>query len=159
MHGAATPRPVWVVGAALILIAGCATTASIGRPTPPTASPRLGSEESGLASWYGRAHHGRRTASDEVFDMHALTAAHRTLPFGTRVRVTHAETGRAVEVRINDRGPWKDGRVIDLSYEAARRLGAVAAGVVPVTVRVIGLPDGTREPLSGGAPHPASRSR
>lgn len=175
MGGAAIPPPTWVWGVALVLLAGCGTTASAVRSTPssrlpaplaprPEAAPPavLGREESGQGSWYGRPHHGRRTASDEVFDMHALTAAHRTLPFGTRVRVTHVTTGRAVEVRINDRGPWRGGRIIDVSYAAAQRLGAVGAGIFPVTVRVVALPDGTREaPAAGGrtTPQPASRAR
>jgi rare lipoprotein A len=120
--------------AVLALSAACAT----GRGGGPPA--RVGAEQSGEASWYGNPHHGRRTASGEVFDMHQLTAAHRSLPFGTRVEVTHAETGRSVEVRINDRGPHVRGRIIDLSYAAARALGAVVAGVVPVRLRVLFVP-------------------
>ncbi|HSX93546.1 MAG TPA: septal ring lytic transglycosylase RlpA family protein [Hydrogenophaga sp.] len=88
----------------------------------------------GLASWYGEPHHGRRTANGEVFDMNTLTAAHKTLPFGTRVRVENPATGQAVVVRINDRGPFKPGRVIDLSREAAERIGLVKAGVGPVVL-------------------------
>src|SRR5207244_773422 len=82
--------------------------------------PRTG--WTGTASWYGEAHHRKKTASGEPFDMHALTAAHRTLPFGTRVLVTNLANGRAVEVRINDRGPVVRDRIIDLSYGAARAL-------------------------------------
>jgi rare lipoprotein A len=91
----------------------------------------------GQASWYGRPHHGRRTASGETYDMHKLTAAHRTLPLGTRVLVTNLENGRTVEVRINDRGPFVVNRVLDLSYAAARRLGALEDGVIPVRLRVL----------------------
>ena len=91
-----------------------------------------------MASWYGRQHHGKRTASGEPYDMNALTAAHRSLPLGTRVVVTNLDNGRSIEVRINDRGPYTDGRVIDLSYAAARRLGAVGAGVVRVGLKVVG---------------------
>jgi rare lipoprotein A len=93
--------------------------------------------EKGKASWYGKAHHGQRTASGERFDMHALTAAHRTLPFGTIVRVTDLKSGRSVNVRINDRGPIRRDRVIDLSYEAARKLGMVARGTARVEITVI----------------------
>jgi rare lipoprotein A len=90
--------------------------------------------ERGVASWYGAQHHGRRTASGEVFDMNALTAAHKTLPFGTRVRVHNPASGQAVVVRINDRGPFTPGRVIDLSRAAADRIGLIRAGVAPVVV-------------------------
>lgn len=86
------------------------------------------------ASWYGAEHHGKRTASGEPFDMHALTAAHPTLPFGTRVVVTNLANGRRVTVRINDRGPFVPGRGIDLSYAAARALRAIGRGVVPVRI-------------------------
>jgi rare lipoprotein A len=92
----------------------------------------------GLASWYGRFHHGLRTASGEIFDMGELTAAHRTLPLGSRLRVTNLENGRTVRVRVNDRGPYIDGRVVDLSREAARVLGMVGRGVVPVRLDVVG---------------------
>jgi rare lipoprotein A len=76
--------------------------------------------------------------------MYKLTAAHPTLELGTRVLVTHRDTGRSVEVRINDRGPFKRGRILDLSYAAAQRVGAVGPGVIPVRLVVVGLPDGTR---------------
>ena len=100
----------------------------------------LGWQQNGRASWYGAQHHGRETASGVVFDMHQLTAAHRTLPFGTRVRVTNLLNGRVVEVLINDRGPVIAGRMIDLSYAAARAIGAVGAGVFPVSLEVLALP-------------------
>jgi len=95
-----------------------------------------------MASWYGRPHHGRPTATGEIFDMYALTAAHPSLPLGTRVRVTNLKNGRSVDVRVNDRGPIAPGRSIDLSYAAARQLGAVSDGVVPVRIRVIAPPGG-----------------
>lgn len=88
----------------------------------------------GMASWYGTRFHGRRTASGEAFDQHELTAAHKTLPFGTRVRVRHATTGKEVTVRINDRGPFTKGRVIDLSRAAATAIGLIQTGVAPVLV-------------------------
>lgn len=121
---------------ALILLAACA-----GRHPPatgrPPAPPPGGLQLEGFASWYGRDFHGRRTASGERFDMHDLTAAHRTLPFGTRVRVTNLENGSSVKVRINDRGPFVEGRIIDLSYGAARKIGMVRAGVVRVRLRLL----------------------
>ena len=88
-------------------------------------------------SFHSRGVHGQRTASGERFDMHALTAAHRTLPFGTIVRVTDLRSGRSVNVRINDRGPFRRDRIIDLSYEAARKLGVVARGTARVEITVV----------------------
>ena len=88
--------------------------------------------QAGMASWYGPGFHGRRTANGERFNTHALTAAHRTLPFGSRVRVTNKTNGRSIVVRINDRGPFVGGRVIDLSNASARAIGV--AGVTQVVV-------------------------
>jgi rare lipoprotein A len=96
-----------------------------------------GGAQYGLASWYGRDFNGRPTASGEIFDMYAYTAAHRDLPFGTRVRVTNEANGRSVVVRINDRGPWVEGRILDLSYAAAKALGMLEAGVVRVRLEVL----------------------
>jgi rare lipoprotein A len=97
-----------------------------------------GLAEEGLASWYGGKFQGRRTASGEIFDTHRLTAAHRSLPFGTRVLVTSLENGRSVEVRINDRGPFVAGRIIDLSLAAARAIGLAGRGVAAVRLEVLG---------------------
>jgi len=99
--------------------------------------PWTGYKEKGIASWYGGAFHGRRSASGEVFDQNAMTAAHRKLPFDTIVRVRNLRNGRAVVVRINDRGPFVRGRIIDLSREAARQLGMVRDGIVPVRIKVM----------------------
>jgi len=96
---------------------------------PPQSRPAT---ETGRASWYGELHHGRPTANGERFDMNALTAAHRTLPFGTNVRVTNNKNGRSVIVTINDRGPFVRGRIIDVSPAAARVLGF--SGLTHVTV-------------------------
>ena len=107
-------------------------------PLQPPPSPAPGPYvEVGKASWYGPWHHGRRTASGERFDMHSMTAAHRTLPLGTIVRVTNLETHRAVRVRINDRGPYAEDRIIDLSAAAARSLGIKAQGVAQVRVEAV----------------------
>ncbi len=97
-------------------------------------------EQMGLASWYGPGFHGNKTANGEVYDMHARTAAHRTLPFGTLVRVTRLDTGASTVVRINDRGPHVAGRVIDLSNAAANDLDMVKAGVARVRLDIIHLP-------------------
>lgn len=110
-------------------------------PQPVTAAhPGIQPPAQGVASWYGKAYHGRATASGEPFDMHDLTAAHRTHAFGTRVRVTNLANGRSVVVRVNDRGPYARGRVIDLSYAAARRLDMVEAGLADVRVDVVAPP-------------------
>ena len=102
----------------------------------------VGGHQEGVASWYGPGFHGKRTANGEVYDQYELTAAHQTLPLGTRVMVTSLTNGRAVEVRVNDRGPFADGRLIDVSRKAARELGFEEKGTARVRVEV--LPDETR---------------
>lgn len=106
--------------------------------------------EQGVASWYGREFHGRRTSNGEPYDMYAMTAAHKTLPLPTTARVTNLATGKSIVVRINDRGPFKKGRIIDLSYGAARELGFVTAGTAMVEVQA--LADATA--AAGAAPPP-----
>ena len=139
-----SPMTVGRCVAALTLAVGLAGCASLRTAAvPPTAEalpvPRDAEQkvQSGRASWYGAFHQGRPTASGETFDMHQLTAAHPTLPLGTRIRVTNLKNGRSVDVRVNDRGPVVNGRIIDLSYAAAARIGAVSDGVVPVRLRVL----------------------
>jgi len=106
------------------------------RPAHETTGPSVGRPEVGLASWYGPFHQGLITASGEVYDMRRLTAAHRSLPLGTRLRVTNLENGRVVRVRVNDRGPYVPGRIVDLSREAARALDMIEAGVARVRLDV-----------------------
>lgn len=96
-----------------------------------------GYKEKGLASWYGKKFHGHRASSGETYDMYAMTAAHKTLPLPTYVKVTHLENGRSVIVKVNDRGPFHEGRIIDLSYSAAKKLGVTATGTAPVEVVAI----------------------
>jgi rare lipoprotein A (peptidoglycan hydrolase) len=91
----------------------------------------------GVASWYGYPHHGRITASAQRFDMYGFTAAHRTLPFGTRLRVTNLINGRSVIVTVTDRGPFVKQRVLDLSYAAAREIGMVGPGTAPVQLEIL----------------------
>jgi len=125
----------------MALLAGCAK-----RPrarTPPT--PSAGWTETGLASWYGHPYHGRRAASGEVYDMNKLTAAHRLLPFGAQVQVVNLDNRRRVKVRINDRGPFVEGRIIDLSRAAARRLAMLAPGTARVRLEVMTMPAGVSE--------------
>jgi len=120
-------RPMALVGC-LALLGGCSTTSY---DSDPGVSAR-GYRAEGTASYYGKVHHGKRTASGERFNQNALTAAHRTLPFGTRVKVTNLDNGRSVVVRINDRGPFGRGRIIDVSKAAAEQLNMLRSGTAPV---------------------------
>jgi rare lipoprotein A len=122
---------------AVVLLFCLLALACGAKRTPEQPAGSRDYEETGLASWYGGKFHGRRTASGEVYDMYELTAAHRTLPFGTVVRVTRLENGRSVEVRITDRGPFIKGRIIDLSYAAAKRLDMIRDGVARVRLVVV----------------------
>lgn len=115
-----------------LLGAGCG-----GSPRPETDS---GDGETGLASFYASKFHGRKTASGEIYDQNELTAAHRTLPFGTRARVTHLASGRSVEVRVNDRGPFKSERIVDLSRRAAEEIGMIREGLARVRLEILELP-------------------
>jgi rare lipoprotein A len=100
-------------------------------------SNSAGFVQEGIASWYGRDFHGKLTSNGEVYNMNSLTAAHKTLPFNSVVRVTHRESGKSITVRINDRGPFVGDRIIDLSYGAANKLGMAETGTAPVSLRVI----------------------
>jgi len=116
---------------------------------PPEPAWEVRYREVGLASWYGEDFHGRRTANGEVYDMYAMTAAHRTLPFNTRVRVTNLDNGRRAEFRINDRGPFDVGRIIDLSKKGAQELGMIGSGTARVVVEVTGMTPGKPSLLRG----------
>ena len=107
-----------------------------------------GFKQKGDASWYGTKFHGQRASSGETYNMYAMTAAHKTLPLPTYVEVKNLNNGRTAIVKVNDRGPFHDGRIIDLSYAAATKLGVVATGTAPVEIRVIGPkgPDKATEP-------------
>jgi len=96
--------------------------------------------ETGIASWYGPGFDGNLTANGEVYDMNGISAAHKTLPFGTLVRVIDRDTGRSIVVRINDRGPFIEGRIIDLSKGAAEKLGMVDRGIIDVGLRIVRWP-------------------
>lgn len=148
---------LFLAAAAAAAFAACAEKAPALRETPlPDDRPALQSSlsgtapaaqfyrETGAASWYGREMQGKATASGEPFDMHGLTAAHRTLPFGSVVRVTNLENFKSVKVKVNDRGPFVRNRVIELSYGAARELGFASQGTATVKIESV-------EPLSEGA--------
>jgi rare lipoprotein A len=112
---------------------GCATT------------PRFrtgGGDLLGIASYYADKYHGRKTANGETFDMHAMTAAHKTLPFDTRIRVTNMNNGKQVDVRINDRGPFVKGRILDLSLGAAKKLDMIGTGTAPVRIEILEMGEG-----------------
>ena len=117
---------------------GCA----LFHPRQPQPPPVVSGVQVGVASWYGPGFHGRPTASGERFDQHDLTAAHPSLPLGSRARVTSLTNHRTVDVRINDRGPFVDGRIVDLSYAAACRLDMIGPGIMPVRLEVLGTQDG-----------------
>jgi rare lipoprotein A len=153
LDGCHSKRLLPVLGAmALMLLQACASTPP---PAPPSApgqpapyrvdgtwySPMPDSKgfvQDGIASWYGKKFHGRKTSSGETYNMYAMTAAHKTLPLGTWVRVHRTDTGRQIVVRINDRGPFVRGRIIDLSYTAASKLGIVGRGTAPVEIEALG---------------------
>jgi len=167
-----------IVAAVALMTAGGCTTRSTYPPAPPPAprpetsppqtqpgQPRpykalgqwyqplpdaKGFRQQGIASWYGPDFHGKRSSSGEIYDMHDMTAAHKTLPLGTLVRVRHLQNQRSIEVRINDRGPFVGDRIIDLSYEAARRLGVIGPGTAPVEVQAIGTLAGTPTDVYSG---------
>jgi len=101
--------------------------------------------ERGIASWYGPKFHGKRTANGEIYNMYALTAAHKILPFNTKVLVTNLYNNKQVVVRINDRGPFVKNRIIDLSYMAAKKINMIATGTAPVILKVIETPKGQRQ--------------
>ncbi len=137
-------RPLPLIVALALLVAGCAKKKRVATPPPAprtaAALPRVGDEETGVASWYGHPYHGRASSSGEIYDMEKLTAAHRTLPFGAVVEVRNLDNGRSVSVRINDRGPFVEGRIVDLSRAAAREIGMLGPGTAHVRLRLASLP-------------------
>lgn len=115
-----------------IALTGCGTTYK-------SVNASYSEELEGIASYYAEDFDGRKTSNGETYDMHAMTAAHRTLPFNSKVRVTNLDNRRSVEVRINDRGPFKGNRVIDLSFKAALEIGLISHGTAPVSIEVLKL--------------------
>jgi rare lipoprotein A len=133
-----------IVGVACVLaLAGCAkrrTTHAPAAGLPLHRAPKSG--ETGFASWYGHPYDGRQAANGEIYDMETLVAAHRTLPFGTWVRVVNLDNGKTVDVRVIDRGPFVDGRIIDLSHAAAEKIDLIGPGVAKVRLDIISAPAG-----------------
>lgn len=149
--------------AVLLYVIGCTTTTTSPPPQRPPGHPKpykvlgkwyqplpdsRGFSQRGIASWYGKDFHGKKTSNGEIYDMYAMTAAHKTLPLGTYVRVHNLENDRRVELRINDRGPFVRGRIIDLSYKAADAIGVVGPGTARVEVTALATPATT----DGGTP-------
>lgn len=137
-------RPLAAATLAFVL-AGCAhhrhtAHRSVPGPPAPAGVPEPGYTETGVASWYGHPYHGRPAADGEIYDMETLVAAHRTLPFNTWVRVENVANSKSVEVRIIDRGPFIDGRIIDLSHAAAMAIGMEVSGTAEVRMVVISTP-------------------
>ncbi|HUK55425.1 MAG TPA: septal ring lytic transglycosylase RlpA family protein [Nitrospiria bacterium] len=130
-------HPVFMPLSGFILAMAVVSCASIPRSR---LDYPVGYRESGIASWYGEEFQGRPTANGETYNMYAMTAAHRLMPLGTTVKVTRRETGQSVMVRVNDRGPFVRGRILDLSYGAARALGMTGTGTAPVLIEVVFLP-------------------
>jgi peptidoglycan lytic transglycosylase len=124
----------------MLAAAGCGGNRPARARVPAAPAPVPGAYvEQGIASWYGVPFHGRRAANGEVYDMNRLTAAHRTLPFGSMVRVTNLDNGRQTEVRITDRGPFVQGRIIDLSFAAARSVDMVGSGIARVRLELLSV--------------------
>jgi rare lipoprotein A len=149
IHGAATIYAAVCAALFMVMTTGCARKKITQVPAPPLSSPRIGATETGLASWYGAPYDGRRAASGEIYDMAQFTAAHRALPFGAWVEVTDLDNGKQVRVRITDRGPFVEGRVIDLSLAAARAIDMLGPGIARVRLKVIEAPveEATERPL------------
>ncbi len=118
-----------------LMLCGC-TSSPRYRSGPGERAPG-GYYQVGVASYYGREFHGRKTSNGELYDMNAMTAAHPNLPFETLIEVTNLANGRKIVVRINDRGPWVEGRIIDLSYAAAKRLDVIDSGTAKVGVKIM----------------------
>jgi rare lipoprotein A len=158
--------PAAAIFLAAVFLAGCAARQPVASRQPPPVQPEAappagvahgegnapptaghphpgGSAEEGNASWYGAPFHGRRASNGEVYDMYKLTAAHRTLPFDTVVRVTNLSNGKKTVVRVTDRGPFVGNRIIDLSYAAAREIESIGPGVVPVRLEILSAIDPT----------------
>ena len=130
---------IWAAAALVVLAYGCASSA-------PTAPPPHLDTMHGIASWYGEEFAGRTTANGEIFDPTLLTAAHRTLPFGTILDIINPATQQSVRVRVNDRGPYIGNRMIDLSYAAAQQIGLIEPGIGEVDVKIVKMGSGEREP-------------
>ncbi len=135
------------VGSVVVVLITPAALRSVGEPASTPGQQPI--TEVGVASWYGEECAHNATASGEAFDVNVLTAAHRRLPFGTLIRVTNLKNGKAVNLRVNDRGPWVQGRILDVSRQAAKLLGFIGAGLALIRIEVLNLPSRNSDPLPG----------
>ncbi len=133
-------RVFFATAVLILVLSGCGHKRRTARVPPPPAPVPAGYTEAGIASWYGHPYHGRPAADGEIYDMEQMTAAHRTLPFNAWVRVFDLDTDKSVDVRIIDRGPFVDGRIIDLSHAAARAIDMIGPGTARVRIQVLRLP-------------------
>jgi rare lipoprotein A len=133
-------RTLVFIGFAAMAMTSCGKKARVAKA--PAAPVKRGYTERGIASWYGEPYHGRKTANGEIYDMHQLTAAHRTMPFGTWVEVENERNAKKVKVRITDRGPYVKKRIVDVSRRAAEELMMIGPGTAPVKLVVIDAPAG-----------------
>lgn len=152
-HRAVLKTAILMLPIGVVLFTGCASTRPAAKTSASVTQPAPSHTIVGVASYYGKKYHGRKTANGEIFDMTKLTAAHRSLPFGINVRVTNLSNNQSVIVRINDRGPFIAGRIIDLSLAAAQRLGMITAGLAKVRVELVdsGKAETTRTLSDAGA--------
>ena len=140
-------RHALAAGAAVLCVAAAgAQTSTAAAPASEPAAPAAAaaSNETGMLAWYGKKFAGRKTASGEAFNPESLTMAHKTLPFGTLVKVTNPKNGKSVTLRVNDRGPTQADRIGDVSYAAARKLGMVRSGVIEAELSVVGMAKGKK---------------
>jgi rare lipoprotein A len=135
------PAAIFVLTSAGLTLAGCAKKHPHTAAAPAPRAPQpIRSGETGLASWYGHPYHGRPAANGEIYDMEGFTAAHRTLPFGTWVRVVNLTNNKTVDVRVTDRGPFVENRIIDVSHAAAGAIGLIGPGVARVRLDILSVP-------------------
>jgi rare lipoprotein A len=132
---------------AAVAFCGCAHKKKHVKLPPPMLSVKPGYQETGIASWYGHPYHGRPAADGEIYDMETMVAAHKTLPFDTWVRIYDLDNNKSVEVRIIDRGPFVDGRIIDLSHAAANAIDMIGPGTAHIRMVVIAVPAGVPTPV------------
>lgn len=137
----AIPAAISTLLLATVVLSACAKKRhTVSTPSAPRVPGEIRNGETGLASWYGHPYHGRPAADGEIYDMEKLTAAHRTLPFGTWVRVVNLGNGKTVDVRVTDRGPFVENRIIDLSHAAAVAIELIGPGVAPVRLDILSVP-------------------
>lgn len=159
MRSTSMPRRLLSLAAALLFLPslqGCTLVGGPGAPAPEASGASPAWTQTGVASWYGEPFHGRTTASGEIYDMEALTCAHPSLPFGTVLLVENLVNGRSIRLRVNDRGPFKKGRILDVSRRAAQELGMIGPGTTRVRITVVEAGRWPDLRISRASPRPPS---